>query len=63
MLGTFRLQAEWTSEVLKQVGAVLKDSQVSEMGRSVLIFQLLSGMNLEYEVAQARFIAFQHYTE
>ena len=55
MLGTFRLQAERTSEVLKQVGAVLKDSQVSEMGRSVLIFQLLSGMNLEYEVAQARF--------
>ena len=63
MLGTFRLQAKWTSEVLKQVGAVLRDSQVSEMGRSVLIFQLLSGMDLEYEVAQARFTAFFWYIE
>ena len=61
MLGTFRLQTEYTSEVLKQVGAVLKDSQVSEMARSVLIFQLLSGMNLEYEVAQARFTSLKCY--
>ena len=58
MLGTFRLQAKWTSEVLKQVGAVLRDSQVSEMGRSVLIFQLLSGMDLEYEGTKERYIKF-----
>ena len=63
MLGTFILQVEQTSKVLEQVGAILTNSQVSEMGRSVLIFQLLSEMDLEYEVAQARFTVFRWYPE
>ena len=45
---TFRLQEERTDDVLNEVGAVLEDSQESEMARSVLIFQLLSGLDLEY---------------
>ena len=61
MLGTFRLQEKWTSDMLKKVGTALKSSKMSEICKSVLIFELLSAMDLEYEVAQARFILFCWY--
>ena len=61
MLQIFRLQAKWTSGMLKKVGAAFKSSRVSEMGKSVLIFELLSGMDLEYEISQARFTLFTWY--
>ena len=47
--------------MLKKVGAAFKSSRVSEMGKSVLIFELLSGMDLEYEISQARFTLFTWY--
>ena len=61
MLGTFRLQEKWTGDMLKKVGTALKSSKMSEICKSVLIFELLSAMDIEYEVAQARYTLFMWY--